>query len=104
MEWGGPVWHASVSPRSLLACNERALFDEVTNALHGVGDALLGEWRERRPIAMHLRRRLTEHEMRSAGIAAVCDVRGTKEFTTRIRRIRPFLPDVMRGIPDEALP
>jgi hypothetical protein len=80
------------------------LFDVAFLTLLGVGDAALGEWQEVGDVAVHVRRRLTAAEMRYAGIATVVDVRGTEEFTTRIQRMRPFLPPAMRGIPDAAFP
>ena len=73
-------------------------------ALDGVGDAGLGEWRDRGDIAFHLRRRLTTREMAAAGIAAVCDVRGTEEQVRRVERMRPFLPQQMRHLSVEQLP
>jgi hypothetical protein len=42
--------------------------------------------------------------MRHARIAAVVDVRGSEEFTRRIRAIRPYVPAAMRALPDEAFP
>lgn len=82
-------------------------------ALHGVGDAQLGEWREHgRNGTMHLRRRLTDRERRlarrPAGVKLLQtrDIRGTDEERHRLRRLladaphlRPFLPDaVLREI------
>ena len=80
------------------------LFDMAFLALLGVGDAALGEWQEVGGVAVHLQRRLKASEMRYAGIAAAVDVRGTEEFTRRIQQMRPFLPPLMRQIPDAALP
>ncbi len=105
MKFGGPVWHASISPRfPLLVNRERRLFEIAADQLDGVGDAALGEWREVGDIAVHLRRRLTDDEAAYAEIGAVIDVRGTEEFTRRITRMRPWLPPQMRTMPDEAFP
>jgi hypothetical protein len=79
-------------------------FEIAERELRGVGDATLGEWREIGDTAVHLRRRLTPREERQGRIGGVCDVRGTEEFTHRIRAMRPFLPPQMRHFPDEALP
>jgi hypothetical protein len=103
MQLGGPVWHASVSPH-YPGARASQLFDIAQLALHGVGDAALGEWRESGDIAVHLRRRLTAAEMRYAGIREVCDIRGTEEFSLRIRNVRPYLPDAMLTLPEEAFP
>lgn len=78
------------------------LLDLAYLALQGVGDATLGEWRET-GTAVHVRRRLKPSEMRYAGIREVVDVRGTDEFTRRIRNIRPYLPAPLLFLPDEAL-
>lgn len=105
MNLGGPVWHASISPRfPLLVNRERRLFDIAEDQLDGVGDTALGEWREVGDIAVHLRRRLTDDEAAYAEIASVVDVRGTEEFSRRIARMRPFLPSPMRAWADEAFP
>jgi hypothetical protein len=73
-------------------------------ALKGVGDATLGEWREMGDIAVHLRRRLTAKEQAVAGIDAVVDVRGTPEGATRIACMRPYLPASMAEWPTAKLP
>ncbi len=103
MNLGGPVWHASVSSR-LYGIDHAKYFDVAELALRGVGDATLGEWREVGGVAVHLRRRLTVAEMRDAGIEAVCDVRGTEEFTRRLQAMRPHLPAGLREMPDAAFP
>ena len=105
MNFGGPVWHASIAPRFPLLVNRaRRLFDIAEDQLDGVGDAALGEWREVGDIAVHLRRRLTWDEAAYAQIASVVDVRGTDEYTRRIARMRPFLPPPMRALPEGAFP
>lgn len=83
---------------------ERSLFDIADHELHGVGDAVLGEWREVGDKAVHVRRRVTDREAASAGITSVVDVRSTDEAARRIHRMRPFLPPVMQQLPDEAFP
>jgi hypothetical protein len=80
------------------------LFDLAFLALVGVGDATLGEWRETGEIAVHVRRRLTPAEQRYAGIREVVDVRGTEEFSRRILRMRPYVPEAMVMLPEEAFP
>lgn len=80
------------------------LFDVAYRALLGVGDAALGEWQEVGALAVHLKRRLTASEMHYAGIAAVVDVRGTEEFTRRVRAIRPYVPAAMQALPGAAFP
>lgn len=80
------------------------VWDVAEEQLAGVGDATLGEWRERGDIALHLRRRLTADEMKYGRIESVCDVRGTEEFVKRIDRMRPLLPARMRYLPIEAYP
>ncbi len=104
MNFGGPVWHASVRARiPLLVNREQRLFAIAEQQLANVGDATLGEWREVGD-AVHLRRRLTAAEAASAHIVSVVDIRGTEEFTRRIQAMRPFLPVPMRPFPDEAFP
>lgn len=51
-------------------------------ALEGVGDAALGEWREK-GMAFHIRRRLTADELKLAGNLTVRDIRGTTEEKKR---------------------
>jgi hypothetical protein len=70
-------------------------------ALRGVGDASLGEWRERgRSSVVHLRRRLSDAEREAAGGLGVRDVRGTIEERRRLRallRDAPYLRDVIEA-------
>ena len=88
--YGGPQW--------------KLLKELAEQEMGGDGAARLGEWRKQGDRAFHLRRRLTDKEMRDAGIETVCDVRGTEEMMKRLQRIRPFLPPQIAGLPDEALP
>lgn len=105
MGFGGPVWHASICPRySSVSAALRTAWVVAEVELHSVGDATAGEWREIGDTAVHLRRRLTTKEMKYAGIEAVCDVRGTPEYATRIARMVPYLPPQMRALPLEAFP
>ena len=77
------------------------LFEIAYRALDGVGDPALGEWREVGSIAVHLRRRMTEAEAEHIG--PVVDIRGTWEHTKRLNRVRRFLPERMRLLPDVEL-
>lgn len=102
MGLGGPVWHVSVSPRFSSVENALPILWTIAeDELRGVGTKV--EWREVGNLAAHIRRRLTEKEMRYAAIDRVIDVRGTAEFRRRVRALRPYLPPQFRGIPDEAL-
>lgn len=100
MNFGGPVWHASVSypgrfPGSLL--------DDARRELAGVGDATRGEWVEQREIrkdspmlrawVVHVRRRLTAEE--EAIIGPPVDIRGTAEFERRSEIIRRWASPLM---------
>jgi hypothetical protein len=88
------VWHASVSGR--LTFDAPVLLAQAQKALHGVGDAQLGEWMERPGRVLHLRRRLTAHEMRTAGIDGPRDIRGTAEEEKRLAKVMPYIPEGMR--------
>lgn len=72
--------------------------------LAGVGDAAIGEWRTTRDHAIHLQRRLTEREMRTANLTGVLDIRGTAEHVTRVEAIRRYLPAALRNGPAERFP
>jgi hypothetical protein len=64
-------------------------------ALQGVGDATLGEWRERgHNGVVHIRRRLSDAERAEAGGLNVRDVRGTDEERGRIRRLLRDAPQL----------
>lgn len=93
MGFGGPVWHASASS----AVNEATAWAMAERALNGVGDPLLGEWRERgnRGI-VHVRRRLTDGERALAGGLGVRDVRGTEEERERLAALLREAPQ-LRG-------
>ena len=93
MGFGGPVWHASAS-----AANEATAWAMAERALTGVGDAKLGQWRERgRRGVVHLRRRLTDAERASAGNLGVRDIRGTEEERDRLRALLREVPQ-LRGV------
>jgi hypothetical protein len=81
------VWHASVS--APIGVSGRVRRRLARKALAGVGDRA-HEWEEDRPIAQHLRRRLTPAE--AATIAPVADLRGTEEGWARLARVRVYLP------------
>jgi hypothetical protein len=81
MNLGGPVWHASVAGSLIKA----ALWQEAERQLAGVGDKLLGEWRETGAKAVHLRRRLSEREQRAVG--PVMDIRRSDEARVRAARL-----------------
>ena len=59
-------------------------------ALKGVGDLTLGEWREKRPTAIHIRRRLSADE--EVRVGPVVDIRGTLEAKRRLAKMRYLLP------------
>ena len=88
------MWHASTS--LLLVGTEAPDFlrDCALQALHGVGDASLGEWEQYRNATYHVRRRLTPHEQRPIGDAV--DIRGTAEAEQRRKAVVGFLPPYMR--------
>jgi hypothetical protein len=84
MNFGGPVWHASVS---LLTSKRLPSVQEsfARMELAGVGDAALGEWLEMPGTVLHLRRRLTHAE--AAIVGPMCDVRGTPEHDRLARKV-----------------
>lgn len=92
MNFGGPVWHASGCERDDLGSQTIAL-----TALSGVGDARLGEWRERgnRGI-VHVRRRLSDTERGVVGDAR--DIRGTPEAARRMVALLADLPPHVRAM------
>lgn len=98
MNFGGPVWHASVAGSS----DARRLKTACISELAGVGDTALGEWWETHNKAVHLRRRLSNHEMEQIG--PVLDVRGTSEALRRFDAIKHLLPAAAFRIAAEELP
>jgi hypothetical protein len=90
MGFGGPVWHASVSPQGGAVVRPESLFQIALDELSGVGDASRGEWREVGSRAVHVRRRLSADE--ESRVGPVVDIRGTFESEKRCQRIRKFLP------------
>jgi hypothetical protein len=66
------------------------MWETAERALSGVGDAALGEWRERGKTAVHLRRRLSVREWgdRPWGM----DYRGTTEVEAMLAECRQWLP------------
>jgi hypothetical protein len=91
------VWHASVAGPAL---SPRARWRIAVHALRGVGDPA-AEWADVRPLATHLRRRVTAAEGASAG--PVRDLRGTAEARERWRLIRHELPAAIWRIALEEL-
>ena len=63
----------------------------------GVGDASLGEWVERRPRVIHIRRRLSAEEQRVVGGAR--DIRGTNEEVERMKALLDDAPHLAGLIP-----
>lgn len=89
--YGGPVWHASVAFHGRLLIAALAT-QRVHRALQSVGDAVAGEWFEIGNYGIvHLRRRLTVHEIHLAGDIVMRDIRGTDEASTRLACV-PNLP------------
>lgn len=84
MGLGGPVWHVSVA-----GSQRDRLEAECERQLRGVGDVVLGEWREWTGRAFHLRRRLSAREQRHVG--PVVDVRRTPEALKRAQRLGTML-------------
>jgi hypothetical protein len=60
-------------------------------ALNGVGSKLLGEWHHARPMAYHIRRRLTAEEQTITGPAI--DIRGSAEARNRVNALFVSLGD-----------
>jgi hypothetical protein len=87
------VWHASAS-----AINEATAWAMAERALRDVGDASLGEWRERGRGVMHIRRRLSDAEREAVGGLDVRDVRGTDEERARLRSLFRDVPGLRRAL------
>jgi hypothetical protein len=85
MNFGGPVWHASVAGGAKDTCRTLALL-----ALNGVGDVDAGQWEEDGNLAYHIRRRLSASE--AVNVGPVIDIRGTPEAALRLRRVAHLLP------------
>lgn len=79
------MWHVSVAHKNLAKRRELA-----EQALYGVGDASLGQWRDARGKAYHIRRRMTEDEQAIAG--SPNDIRNTVEAEGRARAVALHLP------------
>jgi hypothetical protein len=86
MDFGGPVWHASTAGTA--SAKERRRL--ALSALAGVGAPQLGQWVQERPLAYHVRRRLTPAEQ--AIVGDVVDLRGTTEAVMRFERMREVVP------------
>jgi hypothetical protein len=96
MGLGGPVWHTSVRPRTLVP--EKELRRMANKVLEGVGDKRRGEWQERHE-SLHVRRRLSAAE--EAMVGPVLDIRRTAEA---IHRAVPLAKlDLFKFVPDDVL-
>lgn len=84
--FGGPVWHASVMVDGVQGVAEHL----ALKALEGVGDASLGEWRERHK-ASHVRRRLSAQEVEASKLFMV-DMRATVEGKKRLHKMMEQFP------------
>lgn len=74
--------------------------EQAMKILDGVGDESLGQWEERGASAYHIKRRLTEEEQSSVGVA--CDIRGSQEADERLQRAWRWLGKRPRFILDFA--
>lgn len=96
--FGGPVWHASARGRNIK--DSEKLADQ---ALVGVGDSSIGEWREvgsGGTGVFHVRRRLTLKEQEDFSILEVRDIRGTHEESVRFKMLllgAPHLASILRN-------
>jgi hypothetical protein len=86
--FGGPVWHASVRAQ----WRQQQIAED---ALYGVGDATLGEWRETGGIAYHIKRRLSDRECIQFGLSMI-DMRDTPEGRQRLSKLFQTLPMARR--------
>lgn len=98
MNYGGPVWHVSVSK---LGASDEELLQMARRELARVGDSRLGEWIERGERALHLRRRLAKQEQSLIGEAI--DMRHTAEAWRRYNAMEPYLNEQGRGLAMEEL-
>ena len=98
------MWHASVAWQTLTglvpvnrlsSADRERMCGVATEALVGVGDAGLGEWREEIERTLHLKRRLTPSEWgdRPWGM----DYRGTWEGQKRLARVLKYTPDLLHA-------
>jgi len=84
MNFGGPVWHASIGG-NLASVVKRRLAIE---ALRGVGQQSV-QWEKDR-MAYHIRRLMTPAEAERIG--GLCDLRGTAEGLSRLMAVSAVLP------------
>lgn len=91
LNFGGPVWHASVRTYGNQRDGVARLL--ALRALHGVGDASLGQWEEGGRSAYHIRRRLSMREQLERGLA-MRDIRGTVEAADRAKAIVLLTPQL----------
>jgi hypothetical protein len=92
------VWHASVAGSAHLASIVKRRL--ALQALKGVGLEAV-QWEEDRPMAYHIRRRLTDAE--SVLVGGVCDLRGSAEGWKRFERIKPLVPEIVHRMAIEEL-
>ena len=93
------MWHCSVAKlRWTDSTAEEAIALDV---LDGYGDSSLGQWREDRPLAFHLRRRLSVLEQAKIGEAV--DLRGSGEAQERFVRVKDNIPPAARILALEEL-
>jgi len=93
------VWHASAAHHQAFAVglsplwltSEAKLWAVAESALDGVGDPALGEWRERLPYSVHIKRRLTPEEWGARPWGT--DYRKTEEGERRLAEIIARLPE-----------
>lgn len=83
------MWHASFAPAPGLDLSRGSQFDIALDALKGVGDASLGEWRDVGDKAVHVRRRLSVQEQ--AVIGAACDLRRSDVGVERLEKALRWL-------------
>ena len=89
MNFGGPVWHASIMAAPGTKLPRKTMERLARKALDGVGDSTRGEWVEV-ARALHLRRRLSAEEETVTGPSV--DIRGTLEYEHRLDPVRHLLP------------
>lgn len=86
------MWHASAQGYA-----RRESLQIARQALKGVGDAALGEWKEdgTRGYIVHVKRRLTDLERQEFGVPEPIDIRGTSEEEARIAAVYAEAPGLM---------
>ena len=95
MGYGGPVWHASVSPKTRRAAKRSVLRKVAMETLKGVGDTQ-HEWEEMGESALHVRRRLSDEEIARVGMPVDC--RSSSEGFDRFNAMLPVLQRMPRAM------